>query len=295
MDEHPLSHSDRDVLDPSHKVIAEQARTIFSNVYEPPIEDACVSINVLEQDLNIEDIMDDVTSAMSIDALMNEVGEKTAFRRRLLNAWQMVAQLEHNADIQNHRRHLFNACIIAFTFVSVLLGTINFECSKAVKLSKIMDEPVIYLGMPVTDGPGSLIWWLDGMIIALPMITSLFLALDSSFSPTTKWTALYHHQLYVESEIYKVRTRTGEYSSHAAVAAATSSMGTGGTGGGKRGEGEHKEDKKDSKTSKSQLAHKVFFFCVAYERQMLVTALSLSHTPPQPTSRRRPEPCLQNA
>jgi hypothetical protein len=28
--------------------------------------------------------MDDVTSAMSIDALNNEVGEKAAFRRRLL-------------------------------------------------------------------------------------------------------------------------------------------------------------------------------------------------------------------
>ena len=69
------------------------ARTTFTNVYEPPIDDACVRIDILQKELNIEQIMDNVTSAMSIDALMNEVGEKKAFRQRLLIAWQMVCSL----------------------------------------------------------------------------------------------------------------------------------------------------------------------------------------------------------
>ena len=93
MQEHPLTHNHRMALDPDRKLMAKAARTTFTNVYEPPIEDACVCIDILKNEINIEDIMDDVTSAMSIDAVMNEVGEKKAFRQRLLNAWQMVSVL----------------------------------------------------------------------------------------------------------------------------------------------------------------------------------------------------------
>ena len=93
MSEHPLTHNDRMALDPQRKVVAKMARTTFTNVYEPPIDDACVKIDILQKELNIEQIMDNVTSAMSIDALMNEVGEKKAFRQRLLIAWQMVCLL----------------------------------------------------------------------------------------------------------------------------------------------------------------------------------------------------------
>ena len=94
-----MNKIDSDVLDPKSKIVAKHAMTIFSNVYDPPIPDACVSINVLEKDLNIESIMDDVTSAMSISSLVNEVGEKKAFRQRLLMTWQIVKQLTHNARI----------------------------------------------------------------------------------------------------------------------------------------------------------------------------------------------------
>ena len=65
MESHPLTHSDRDKLDPERLTVAKHARTIFANVYEPPIMDACVIINILEQDINIEDIMDDVTRFVS--------------------------------------------------------------------------------------------------------------------------------------------------------------------------------------------------------------------------------------
>ena len=98
MSEHPLTHNDRMALDPQRKVVAKMARTTFTNVYEPPIDDACVKIDILQKELNIEQIMDNVTSAMSIDALMNEVGEKKAFRQRLLIAWQMVCLLSFPAN-----------------------------------------------------------------------------------------------------------------------------------------------------------------------------------------------------
>ena len=52
----PLSHSERDKLDPAYKDVAKMARTIYSNVPEPPIEDACVTINILEPELNIENM-----------------------------------------------------------------------------------------------------------------------------------------------------------------------------------------------------------------------------------------------
>ena len=38
MDNNPLSHGVRDRLDPDHKTVASMARTVFSNVPEPPIK-----------------------------------------------------------------------------------------------------------------------------------------------------------------------------------------------------------------------------------------------------------------
>lgn len=251
MDNNPLSHSDRDKLDPEYKQVAKMARTIFSNVPKPPIEDACVTINILAGELNIEEIMDDVTSAMSIDALMNEVGEKTAFRRRLLMAWQMVHQLRYNVQIQRRNQHIFNAFIIILTFVSVLLGTIYTMCKKELDRGESTGEPPMLYGFRVYQTAVDI---MNVLNLLLPMLTSLFYGLDAAFSPATKYMALYHQQLYVESEIYKVRTRTGEYSPHAVSSGVVQGSEAG------KGDADSKGEKKDAKKGGGGGGYRAFFF-----------------------------------
>ena len=240
MHEHPLVERDRDVLDPEAKLVAKQARTTFTNIYEPPIGDACVSINILAKDLNVEGIMDNVTSAMSINRVDSEVGEKKAFRQRLLIAWQMVNQLLHNASIQKTREHALNLLIIIFTFLAIVSGTLSFEWQDTL----IRGPPFLLFGEELSDQTVagiSLAFGLSNLL--LPMLSTFFLGMRSALSPTSKYLALYHQSLYVESEIYKVRARVGDYSPHAAQGSAATA---GGKDGGK-GKGDGDGDKKDAK------------------------------------------------
>jgi hypothetical protein len=177
---------------------------------------------------------------MSIDVLMNEVGEKTAMRRRLLQAHQMVHQLKHNARTQKIREHIINILVNVFTWLSVIAGTITFEANESISLSRVTNEPAQVLGITVTESEYG---YFRVVNIALPLVTSFLIAVNAAFTPSSKYMALYHSQLYVESEIYKVRTRTGDYSPHAAAASAAAAAAET-----TEGEGMPKNDaKKDSK------------------------------------------------
>ena len=72
-----------------------------------------------------------------------QVGEKTAFRRRLLEAWKMVHQLKFNAQTHYWRQHLFNALIIAFTWISVVFGTVTYEMKEG-SISEENTTPRLY-------------------------------------------------------------------------------------------------------------------------------------------------------
>ena len=103
---------------------------IHQNVYEPPVPEAVVKINLLEPELSYDEVMDKVTAAMSSDTTRLEVGEKTAMRRRLLNAWQFVRQLKANRSYQNFWRHTLQGSIIFFTFISIYIKVLKaiFYC-----------------------------------------------------------------------------------------------------------------------------------------------------------------------
>jgi len=107
--------------------VSEMARVVFANVWEPPHEDACVEINALDVELDIEAIMDKVTEAMSTDTVVDEVGEKTAFRRRLLMSHQAVKQLRFNRRGLVFSSNLFKMMVIIINFISVLCGTLTFK------------------------------------------------------------------------------------------------------------------------------------------------------------------------
>jgi len=126
----------------------------------------------------------------------------------------MVHQLKFNASTQYSRQHWFNAAIISFTWLSVFIGTVTYDSKQQLKRGT---EENRYFGIELSS---QLIQILDYSNIALPMFTSLFIALNAAFSPSSKFTALYHQALFVEAEIHKVRTRTGDYSPHAANPAA---------------------------------------------------------------------------
>jgi hypothetical protein len=108
-------------------VTSEICRVIFQNVYEPAVEEAVVTIPLLDAEISYEDIMDKVTAAMAADTFVVEVGEKTAMRRRLLNAWQFIRVLQANQTYQNFYRHLLQSLIILLTFISVLTGVMSYE------------------------------------------------------------------------------------------------------------------------------------------------------------------------
>lgn len=114
---------------------AEICRVIYQNVYEPPVAETVVKIPLLEPEISYEDIMDKVTAAMSADTFVVEVGEKTAMRRRLLNAWQMIRQLHVNARFQNFYRHLLQLVIIILTLLSVVSGVVTYTLDERLDLA----------------------------------------------------------------------------------------------------------------------------------------------------------------
>jgi hypothetical protein len=78
---------------------------------------------------------------MSSETMRSEVGEKTAFRRRLLMAWQMTSQLRYNADIHRRWMHILQSLIIFFSFISVLFGTAAFPTSAPAPESQRRKDP----------------------------------------------------------------------------------------------------------------------------------------------------------
>ena len=226
---------------------------IHQNVYEPPVPEAVVKINLLEPELSYDEVMDKVTAAMSSDTTRLEVGEKTAMRRRLLNAWQFVRQLKANRSYQNFWRHTLQGSIIFFTFISILTGVMSSEMAKMIKNSACTGEtdtldfeqsvnqvscdpdPEIY-GL---SGRGVLtlsfiLRWLN---ILMPLLNSFFISLNSLWVPGTKYTKLTHCGVNVESEIYKCRSRAGEYSAKGGnIASAASTKGAGDTERNEKGE-----------------------------------------------------------
>ena len=151
--------------------------------------------------------------------------------------------MNYNANIQAFRNNVFNILIIIFSFLSVLVGTLTYSFGQLVELSAISgDEPSAF-GVRVPN-PDLVLQVTTIVNIILPMMTSLFMAMNSAFSPGSKYTALYHQALFVESEIFKVRTRVGDYDPVAAAAAASSA---GSKDAAKGGDSEAKGDKKDGK------------------------------------------------
>ena len=116
----------------------ELCRVILQNVYEPPVPEAVVAIDMLQPDINYEDVMDKVTAAMSADTLVVEVGEKTAMRRRVLNAWQFIRQLKLNQTYQNFYRHLMQSLIILLTFASVFTGVVSYQVKVGIDDGKVL-------------------------------------------------------------------------------------------------------------------------------------------------------------
>ena len=113
--------------------------------------------------------------------------------------------MNYNANIQAFRNNVFNILIIIFSFLSVLVGTLTYSFGQLVELSAISgDEPSAF-GVRVPN-PDLVLQVTTIVNIILPMLTSLFMAMNSAFSPGSKYTALYHQALFVESEIFKVRT-----------------------------------------------------------------------------------------
>jgi len=200
--------------------VADMARVILSNVWEPPVEDAMVIVDVLAKEMNIEEIMDDVTSAMSAGVADSaEVGEKTAMRRRLLEAWKLERILDFNSKRLSGLNHFLQFLVITFTLLSTVVGVMTVQVENA--------EQRVGRGLYpqwIEELPGPTFILIRDILrpinIVLPLLASFFLALISKISPATKSNLLSAAQSHVTSEIFKCRTRTGDYSPHMAGSSA---------------------------------------------------------------------------
>lgn len=184
--------------------MAELSRVIFSNVWEPPVPDALVVVQTLDVELSVEEVMDKVTLAMSTDALVSEVGERRAYRERMLEAWKMVRMLKYNAGIQNRTTHVFNLLTILFTFSSVVVGTLTYQVSTVLNQAEAAGTAPAYAGFEWVDFQDAY----DTMMpINVPLAAGFLLALNSKFSPQNKYSSLITAMYTVESEIYKYRAK----------------------------------------------------------------------------------------
>jgi hypothetical protein len=186
---------------------AEMSRVILSNVWEPPVEDAMVVVDVLCKEMNIEEIMDEVTSAMSAGSGDTaEVGEKTAMRRRLLEAWKLVRILDYNSNYFNRLNHFLQTLVIFFTFLSTTLGVMTSVAYRArAEKEAGLPNPSATSAWMQTLTLGEFDLFQDQILrpinIVLPLTAAFFLAIISKISPSNKYQLLRSAKYYVEGEV----------------------------------------------------------------------------------------------
>ena len=269
-DENPLDDEEMPTVGKKrHKdETSELCRVIYQNVWEPEVEEAVVKIELLDPDLSYEDVMDKVTAAMSADTLVVEVGEKTAMRKRLLNAWQFIRQLKANLEYQNTYRHLLQVIVISLTLIANLTGVMSFQVKKAIdkglcvagagnSLSDLDYQKSVVgvdcayelsvYSFETTNDVLYLSLFLRWANLIIPLINSFVIALNSLWVPGTKYLKILHTIVAVETEIYKCRAGAGEYS----VMSVGGGMSATGAGEEKDGDGENKQAKKQAQSNQN--------------------------------------------
>jgi len=141
----------------------------------------------------------------TIKATIKRVAKTDRFpQKNTIEGFQILQSTWDKVDIFNEiaNRHKSNAK--RAYFLLLLLGA-------AVTITTVVS--INYSGYHCTDNTDDIYWtqYTDSIIVTLTLTASVVAALVAYSNPGTKWQQLRGATLALESEIWKFRTRTGEY------------------------------------------------------------------------------------
>lgn len=129
-------------------------------------------------------------------------------KHRLRHAWELVAFYLHNARIQCRRaRSLF--------YASVALSFITTSCAILLSASNLMDDLPSSTLTYLPEGiflPAEFQGLLELSCALSPLLSTFVLTMNHRFNPVKRWATLQMAAQRARSEIYRYRTRVGQYS-----------------------------------------------------------------------------------
>ncbi|MGH9933196.1 MAG: DUF4231 domain-containing protein, partial [Pyrinomonadaceae bacterium] len=112
----------------------------------------------------------------------------------LLQAWERFAVYDWNAMLQKQRFDDLQITILTVGFVATALAVAKQ-----------------YFTNGVDGGPGSFWWNVRYLLIVLPIVLTVLIAVGNKFKQGNKWLLLRAGAEALKREIYRYRTRAGDY------------------------------------------------------------------------------------
>lgn len=156
--------------------------------------------SVLQIDLfgTTEEMVQDkltATLAVAFDSLSTELGQKASEVKRLTYAWRLRHKLKYNAIKQETFADLCQILMTFFTLCATLAAVV-----------------LTYLQVSDPNLNYDTVYALTKLNLVLPLAITIVRGVYAAMDPYGKFTALSLGYVYVESEIYHYRTKSGRYS-----------------------------------------------------------------------------------
>jgi len=141
----------------------------------------------------VEDVVQKLTKALSAvnPEELSELGFVEAERHRLLQAWDLHILYKHNALVHSRRATAFQTVILVFSIATTLVSIVRTQ-EEVLGVESYHDELTFMCGV-------------------LPLLSGFFLTVNSRFAPIVKWAYLQSAATRITGEIYRYRSRVGQY------------------------------------------------------------------------------------
>jgi hypothetical protein len=186
--------------------VADVMRLIYRYCEQPKLfEETFIVVNPIQE--TSDQILDRFSQCFaSVQASATEVGAGPADGTAVLSAWQLHMKME-----QNSRSRRFWADVLA-----VLAMILTFLASSVAVVATYMEEVESEHADILQDWIGGKTF--DYAVVFLPAVSGVVTAVLTQGNLMSKWATTFLAQNAVTSEIYRFRTREGNYSVTKAVA-----------------------------------------------------------------------------
>lgn len=157
---------------------------------------------------SVEKVINKLTLVLSTvqDAEMQEVGYSKGEQSRILYAWELYTLFAFNAQNfrSRARRYFYIGMILQclLTLLSLVWTIVQQQHLKEVDIEETTQLPIhVVVSRHI----------IKMSLYILPIVSGLFLTLNSRFTPVAKFTSLMSGSVQVRSEIYQYRCRVGLY------------------------------------------------------------------------------------